>query len=56
MRFEEWEAIVPQCIFVSATPGNYEKEHQDAVVEQVVRPTGLIDPVIEVRPATGAGG
>ncbi|UZK03944.1 excinuclease ABC subunit UvrB [Venatoribacter cucullus] len=53
MRFEEWEAIVPQCIFVSATPGNYEKEHQDAVVEQVVRPTGLIDPVIEVRPATG---
>lgn len=53
MRFEEWEAIVPQCIFVSATPGNYEKEHQDAVVEQVVRPTGLIDPVIEIRPATG---
>ncbi|MAY14464.1 MAG: excinuclease ABC subunit B [Oceanospirillaceae bacterium] len=53
MRFEEWEAIVPQCIFVSATPGNYEKEHQDAVVEQVVRPTGLIDPEIEVRPATG---
>ncbi len=53
MRFEEWEAIVPQCIFVSATPGNYEKDHQDAVVEQVVRPTGLIDPEIEVRPATG---
>lgn len=53
MQFEEWEAIVPQGIFVSATPGNYEKEHQDAVVEQVVRPTGLIDPVIEVRPATG---
>jgi excinuclease ABC subunit B len=53
MRFEEWEAIVPQCIFVSATPGNYEKEHQDNVVEQVVRPTGLIDPVIEIRPATG---
>lgn len=53
MRFEEWESIVPQCIFVSATPGNYEKEHQDAVVEQVVRPTGLIDPVIEIRPATG---
>ncbi len=53
MRFEEWESIVPQCIFVSATPGNYEKEHQDAVVEQVVRPTGLIDPVVEIRPATG---
>jgi len=53
MRFEEWESIVPQCIFVSATPGNYEKETQDAVVEQVVRPTGLVDPVIEVRPATG---
>ena len=53
MRFEEWEAIVPQCIFVSATPGPYENEHQDAVVEQVVRPTGLIDPEIEVRPATG---
>ncbi|WP_430462871.1 excinuclease ABC subunit UvrB [Thalassolituus sp. LLYu03] len=53
MRFEEWEAIVPQCVFVSATPGNYEKEHQDAVVEQVVRPTGLIDPVVEIRPATG---
>ena len=53
MRFEEWESIVPQCIFVSATPGNYEKETQDAVVEQVVRPTGLVDPVIEIRPATG---
>lgn len=53
MRFEEWESIVPQCIFVSATPGNYEKEHQDAVIEQVVRPTGLVDPIIEIRPATG---
>lgn len=53
MQFEEWESIVPQCIYVSATPGNYEKEHQDNVVEQVVRPTGLIDPIIEVRPATG---
>lgn len=53
MRFEEWESIVPQCIFVSATPGNYENDHQDNVVEQVVRPTGLIDPEIEVRPATG---
>ncbi|MEC8442654.1 MAG: excinuclease ABC subunit UvrB, partial [Pseudomonadota bacterium] len=53
MRFEEWEAIVPQCIFVSATPGPYEKETQDNVVEQVVRPTGLVDPTIEIRPATG---
>ncbi|UTW49506.1 excinuclease ABC subunit UvrB [Bacterioplanoides sp. SCSIO 12839] len=53
MRFEEWEAIVPQCVFVSATPGPYEQDHQDHVVEQVVRPTGLIDPELEVRPATG---
>ena len=52
MRFDEWERIVPQMIFVSATPGNYEQENADRVVEQVVRPTGLIDPVIEVRPAT----
>ena len=53
MRFEEWESIVPQCIFVSATPGPYEKDHQDNVVEQVVRPTGLVDPEIEICPATG---
>ena len=53
MRFEEWESIVPQCIFVSGTPGPYEKDHQDNVVEQVVRPTGLVDPEIEIRPATG---
>ncbi|MGR6871496.1 excinuclease ABC subunit UvrB [Pseudomonas sp. HK3] len=52
MKFEEWEAISPQTIFVSATPGKYEAAHQDAVVEQLVRPTGLIDPVIEIRPAT----
>lgn len=52
MRFEEWEAIVPQSIYVSATPGNYEQEHSDQVVEQLVRPTGLIDPVIDIRPAT----
>ncbi len=51
MRFEEWEAIVGQMICVSATPGNYEKEHSDQTVEQVVRPTGLVDPEIEVRPA-----
>ncbi len=51
LRFDEWEAIKPQCIFVSATPAKYEKEHSDHVVEQLVRPTGLIDPVVEVRPA-----
>jgi len=51
MRFDEWERISPQAIFVSATPGKYEKEHQGQVVEQVVRPTGLVDPLIEIRPA-----
>lgn len=51
MKFEEWEAMSPQAIFVSATPGNYEKEHAGATVEQVVRPTGLVDPVVEIRPA-----
>jgi len=51
MKFEEWEAMSPQAIFVSATPGNYENEHAGATVEQLVRPTGLVDPVIEVRPA-----
>jgi excinuclease ABC subunit B len=50
LRFDEFEAISPQTVFVSATPGAYEQEHSDAVVEQVVRPTGLIDPHIEVRP------
>jgi len=52
MKFEEWEAISPQTIFVSATPGKYEAAHQDAVIEQLVRPTGLVDPIIEIRPAT----
>jgi len=51
MRFDEWERLAPQMIFVSATPGPYEAEHQGQVVEQVVRPTGLVDPEIEVRPA-----
>jgi len=51
MKFEEWEAMSPQAIFVSATPGNYENEHAGAKVEQVVRPTGLVDPVVEIRPA-----
>jgi len=52
LRFEEWERLVPQAIFVSATPGPYEAEHAGRTVEQVVRPTGLVDPEIEVRPAT----
>ncbi|PKF71701.1 excinuclease ABC subunit B [Pseudomonas fluvialis] len=51
LRFEEWEAISPQTIFVSATPGPYEAAHSGRVIEQVVRPTGLVDPQIEVRPA-----
>ncbi|MBV2131360.1 excinuclease ABC subunit B [Pseudomonas sp. MAP12] len=52
MKFEEWEAASPQTIFVSATPGPYEAEHAGRVIEQVVRPTGLVDPQLEVRPAT----
>ncbi|MDP1707965.1 MAG: excinuclease ABC subunit UvrB [Gammaproteobacteria bacterium] len=52
LRFEEFEQQAPQRIFVSATPGLYEYEHSGAVVEQLVRPTGLIDPATEVRPAT----
>ena len=51
LRFDEWEKIAPQTIFVSATPGVYEKEKSGQIVEQVVRPTGLLDPIIEVRPA-----
>ena len=51
MRFDEWEAVSPQTIFVSATPGPYEDEHAGRVVEQVVRPTGLVDPEVEIRPA-----
>ncbi len=50
LRLEEFEARMPQTVFVSATPGNYEHEHADQVVEQVVRPTGLVDPLVEVRP------
>ncbi|MDF1822949.1 MAG: excinuclease ABC subunit UvrB [Alcanivoracaceae bacterium] len=52
LKFEEWERLAPQMIFVSATPGPYEAAHAGQVVEQVVRPTGLVDPEIEVRPAT----
>lgn len=50
LRFEEFEQIAPQTIFVSATPGPYEADHADKIAEQVVRPTGLVDPEIEVRP------
>ncbi|MDH5472543.1 MAG: excinuclease ABC subunit UvrB [Gammaproteobacteria bacterium] len=50
LRFDEFEKLRPQSIFVSATPGSYEQEHAQQVVEQVVRPTGLIDPEVEVRP------
>ncbi len=52
LRFDEWEALAPQMIFVSATPGPYEKQQGAVVIEQVVRPTGLVDPQIEIRPAS----
>lgn len=52
LRFEEFESKMRQAIFVSATPATYEQEHSGQVVEQVVRPTGLVDPQVEVRPAT----
>lgn len=51
LRFDEFEARAPQAIFVSATPSEYEHQYSGAVVEQVVRPTGLLDPEVEVRPA-----
>jgi excinuclease ABC subunit B len=50
LRFDEWEALAPQMIFVSATPGPYEMQHAGDVVEQVVRPTGLVDPEVDIRP------
>ncbi|MEW5968027.1 MAG: excinuclease ABC subunit UvrB [Pseudomonadota bacterium] len=50
LKFEEFEALMPQTVFVSATPAKYEAEHAGQVVEQVVRPTGLVDPIVEVRP------
>jgi excinuclease ABC subunit B len=52
LRFEEFEGLAPQTIYVSATPGDYEFQHADNVVEQLVRPTGLVDPAVEVRPAS----
>ena len=51
LRFDEWEKFAPQTIFVSATPGAYEAERSGRVVELVVRPTGLLDPLVEIRPA-----
>jgi excinuclease ABC subunit B len=51
LRFDEFELMSPQTIYVSATPGDYEGEHSDNTVEQLVRPTGLVDPAVEVRPA-----
>lgn len=53
LRFDEFEQKVGQTIFVSATPGNFEKEHSRQVVEQIIRPTGLVDPEVDVRPVTG---
>ncbi|MAW44340.1 MAG: excinuclease ABC subunit UvrB [Gammaproteobacteria bacterium TMED243] len=52
LRFEEWERLAPQMIFVSATPGKYEIAQNSPTVEQVVRPTGLVDPPVEIKPAT----
>ena len=51
LRFDEFDRMSPQTVYVSATPGDYEREHSDNIVEQLVRPTGLVDPTIEVRPA-----
>ncbi|RKP47209.1 excinuclease ABC subunit UvrB [Cohnella endophytica] len=53
LRFEEFEEKAKQLVFVSATPGPFELEHTPTVVEQIIRPTGLIDPIIEVRPTKG---
>ncbi|MFW6237665.1 MAG: excinuclease ABC subunit UvrB [Bacillota bacterium] len=53
LNFEEFEELVPQAIYVSATPGPYEEEHSQQIVEQIIRPTGLVDPEIDVRPIDG---
>ena len=51
LKFHEFESIMPQCIFVSATPSDYEDKHSPIIVEQVARPTGLVDPEIQIKPA-----
>lgn len=53
LKFEEFEERINQCVFVTATPGAYEKEHSNLVAEQIIRPTGLIDPEVEIRPIKG---
>ncbi len=53
LNFEEFEQVVPQAVYVSATPGPYEREHSQQIVEQIIRPTGLVDPEIDVRPTKG---
>jgi len=50
LNFEEFQQVVPQAVYVSATPGPYEREHSQQIVEQIIRPTGLVDPEIDVRP------
>lgn len=50
LNFEEFEKLVPRAIYVSATPGPYEEKHSEQIVEQIIRPTGLVDPEVEVRP------
>ncbi len=52
LKFEEWNKLAPQRVFVSATPGKWEKENSDNQVELLVRPTGLVDPQVEIKPAT----
>ena len=53
LTFEEFEKHIHQAVFVSATPGPYEKEHTPEMVEQIIRPTGLLDPIISIRPIEG---
>ncbi|ADQ13954.1 excinuclease ABC subunit UvrB [Halanaerobium hydrogeniformans] len=53
LNFEEFQEVVPQAVYVSATPGPYEKKHSQQIVEQIIRPTGLVDPEVDVRPTKG---
>ncbi|MTI96368.1 MAG: excinuclease ABC subunit UvrB [Firmicutes bacterium] len=53
LQFPEFEALIPQALYVSATPGPYEQEHSSQMVEQIIRPTGLVDPEVEIKPVTG---